>query len=297
MKPPPFEYYRATTVEEAIALLSQYGPDAKVLAGGQSLVPMLKFRLARPRVLVDLNWVRELAYVRHSNGTLAFGAMARLDSLEADQARGRCPILAEAAQHIGHPPIRHRGTVCGSLAHADPAAELPVLALVLDAELVATGPNGARVIPARDFFAALLTTSLGESEILTEARFPDLGSDSGWGFSELSRRPGDFAMAAAAATLQVGAAATITRARIALGAVADRAIRCPDAEAALLGQRGGRATFETAAALASAPLTPPSDVHASSGYRRHLAKILVERALTQAWQRLSSTPSSPASYG
>jgi aerobic carbon-monoxide dehydrogenase medium subunit len=295
MKPPPFEYYRATTVEEAIALLSRYGPDAKVLAGGQSLLPMMKFRLARPSVLVDLHWVRELAYVRQASGIVAFGAMARLAGLESDQVRALCPILAEAAPHIGHPPIRHRGTVCGSLAHADPAAELPVLALVLDAELVATGPHGARVIPATDFFVTMLTTSLDPSEILTETRFPVLRPESGWGFSELSRRPGDFAMVAAAATLQVGDAGAITMARIALGAVADRTIRCPDAEAALLGQRGDRAAFEAAAVLASAPLTPPSDVHASSGYRRHLARVLVERALTQAWQRLSSMPSAAAS--
>jgi carbon-monoxide dehydrogenase medium subunit len=294
MKPPPFEYYRATTAEEAVALLSRYGPDAKVLAGGQSLLPMMKFRLARPSVLVDLRWVRDLAYVRQSDGTLAFGAMARLAGLESDQTRALCPILAEAARHIGHPPIRHQGTVCGSLAHADPAAELPVLALALDAELVATGPHGARVIPAQDFFVTMLTTSLEPSEILTEARFPVLRPGSGWGFSELSRRPGDFALAVAAATLQVGAAGTITTARIALGAVADRAIRCPVAEAALLGQSGGKAAFEAAAELASAPLTPPSDVHASSSYRRHLAKVLVERALTQAWDRLGSMSSSPA---
>jgi CO/xanthine dehydrogenase FAD-binding subunit len=295
MKPPPFEYYRARTLEEAIALLSQYGPEAKVMAGGQSLLPMMKFRLARPSVLVDLNWVRELAYVRLANGTVACGAMARLADLESDHARALCPILAEVAQHIGHPAIRHRGTVGGSLAHADPAAELPVLALALDAELVATGPQGARVIPAQDFFVALLTTSLGPAEILTEVRFPVLRPASGWGFCELSRRPGDFAMVAAAATLQVGAAGTITKARIALGAVSDRAIRCPEAEAALLGQMGGRAGFEAAAGLASAPLTPPSDVHGSSGYRRHLARVLVERALTQAWQQLSATPSPPAS--
>jgi aerobic carbon-monoxide dehydrogenase medium subunit len=295
MKPPPFEYYRATTVEEAITLLNQHGPEAKVLAGGQSLLPMMKFRLARPSVLVDLRWVHELAYVRQADGTVTFGAMARLASLESDQVYALCPILTEAAGHIGHPPIRHQGTVCGSLAHADPAAELPVLALALDADLVATGPHGARVIPAQDFFVALLTTSLGPAELLTEARFPVLRPESGWGFGELSRRPGDFAMAAAAVTLQGGVAGTITHARIALGAVADRAIRCPEAEAALLGQRGGRAAFEAAAALASAPLTPPSDVHASSGYRRHLAKLLVERALTQAWQRLTATPWSPVS--
>jgi carbon-monoxide dehydrogenase medium subunit len=294
MKPPPFEYFRATTVDEAIALLNRYGPDAKILAGGQSLLPMMKFRLARPSVLVDLQGVRHLAYIQPANGAVAFGGMARLSSLESDAVRALCPILAEAARHIGHPPIRHRGTVCGSLAHADPAAELPVLALALEAEIVATGPGGTRVIAAQDFFVAMLTTSLGPIEILTEARFPALPPQSGWGFSELSRRPGDFAMAIAATTLQLGASGTITQARIALGAVADQAIRCPEAEAALLGQQGGKAAFEAVAELASAPLTPPSDVHATSGYRRHLAKILVERALTQAWQRLSATPPSTA---
>jgi aerobic carbon-monoxide dehydrogenase medium subunit len=294
MKPPPFEYYRTTTLEEAIALLSRYGPDAKVLAGGQSLLPMMKFRLARPSVLVDLRWVRDLAYIQQTNGSLACGAMARLANLESDQVRALCPLLAEAAQHIGHPPIRHQGTVCGSLAHADPAAELPVLALALDAELTATGPNGTRVIPASDFFVTILTTNLGPFEILTEARFPVLAPEHGWGFSELSRRPGDFALAIAAATLQVGANGTITHARLALGAVADRAVRCLGAEAALLGQRGGGAVFEAVAALASEPLEPPSDVHASSGYRRHLAKVLVERALMQAWKRLGLTPTSPA---
>jgi aerobic carbon-monoxide dehydrogenase medium subunit len=290
MKPPPFEYYRASTIEEAIALLGQYGPDAKVLAGGQSLLPMMKFRLARPSVLVDLRWVQDLAYVRQVDGTLAFGAMARLSSLESDQTRVRCPILAEAAHHIGHPPIRHQGTVCGSLAHADPAAELPVLALVLDAELIAAGPNGTRLIPARDFFVSMLTTSLGPDEILTEARFPVLRPENGWGFSELSRRPGDFALVVAAATLQVGTSGMVADARIALGAVADRAIRCPEAEAALLGQGGGKEAFAAAAAVAVEPLEPPSDVHAAGDYRRHLAKILVERALAQAWQRISAMP-------
>jgi carbon-monoxide dehydrogenase medium subunit len=294
VKPPPFEYHRATTVEEAVAVLSRHGPDAKALAGGQSLLPMMKFRLARPSVLVDLRWVRDLAYVRSTDGGLAFGAMARLASLESDPVRARCPILAEAARHIGHPPIRHQGTVCGSLAHGDPAAELPVLALALDAELIAAGQNGTRVIPAPEFFVTMLTTSLGPGEILAEARFPAPQPGSGWGFSELSRRPGDFALALVAATLQVGADGTIAHARIALGAVADRAMRCPEAEAALLGQPGGRATFEAAAAIASEGLEPPSDVHASSGYRRHLAKVLVERALTQAWQRLGSTPFSYA---
>jgi carbon-monoxide dehydrogenase medium subunit len=286
MKTPSFDYHRAATVEEAVALLGQYGDEAKILAGGQSLLPMLKFRLARPGVLVDLGGVRELAYARQADGTLAFGAMARTVELESDRVRALCPILTEAATKIGHATIRHRGTVCGSLAHADPAAELPMLALALDAELVATGPDGARVVPASDFFVTMLTTSLGPAEILTEARFPTLPPGRSWGFSELSRRPGDFALVAAAVTLEAGPGGEITHARIVLGAVADLPTRCEEAEAALLGQPGGKAAFAAAAELATAKLDPPADLHASSHYRRHLAKVLVERTLAQAWQRL-----------
>ncbi len=153
MKPPPFEYHRPSTLDEALALLVRHGSDARLLAGGQSLLPMMKLRLARPAVLVDLNRVRELAYVRGDDGVLAFGALARLSELESDTVRARCPMLAAAARHIGHPAIRHRGTVCGSLAHADPAAELPVLALALDAELSVAGPSGARRVAAQNFFA------------------------------------------------------------------------------------------------------------------------------------------------
>jgi len=288
MKTPPFEYHRATSVEEAVALLAQHGDEAKILAGGQSLLPMLKFRLARPGVLVDLGGVRELAYARQTGGILSFGAMARTIELESDPVRALCPILSEAATKIGHATIRHRGTVCGSLAHADPAAELPMLALALDAEMVVTGPDGARAVPASDFFVTMLTTSLGPAEILTEARFPALPPGRGWGFSELSRRPGDFALVAAAVTLEAGAGIGdgITHARIVLGAVADRAVRCEEAEAALLGQPGGTAAFAEAAKLATEKLDPPADLHASSRYRRHLAKVLVERTLAQAWQRL-----------
>ena len=287
MKPAPFDYYRASSLDEAVTLLGQHGPEAKVLSGGQSLLPMMKLRLARPPSLVDLGRVRELAYVRDANGRLAFGAMARLHELESDLVRTRCPLLAEAARHIGHPAIRHRGTVCGSLAHADPAAELPVLALALDADLVATGRGGSRVIPAAEFFVTMFSTRLASSEILSEARFPALGPGTGWGFAELSRRLGDFAIAAAATVLEAGPDGRIAKARIALGAVADRAIRCVDAEAVLQGQPPGPAAFQAAAEAAAAPLDPPSDVHGSSAYRRHLVTVLVRRALAQAWDRVA----------
>jgi len=285
MKPAPFDYYRAATVDEAIALLERHGPETKILAGGQSLLPMMKLRLARPAALVDINRVRELAYMRATDRALAFGALARLDTLEADEVRRHCPVLAGVARDIAHAAVRHRGTVCGSLAHADPAAELPVAALVLDAELVAQGRGGSRVIPARDFFVTYLTTALAAGEILTEARFPVLALGSGWSFMELARRPGDFALVSAAAVLDVDEAGVVARARIALGAVADRAVRCAGAEAELAGKPGGREVFETAAALAAQPLDPPTDVHGSGSYRRHLARVLVGRALTEAWQR------------
>ena len=284
MKPAPFEYYRAASLKEAVALLTDLGPEAKVLAGGQSLLPMMKLRLARPAALIDINRVTELRYARQVDGMLAFGAMARLAELESAEVHALCPLLPAVARHIGHPAIRHRGTVCGSLAHSDPAAELPVVALVLDAELRAAGPSGERRIPARDFFVTYLTTDLTPGEILTEARFPILGPQTGWGFTELCRRQGDYAIVSAAAVIERDADGTIATARVALGSVADRAIRSPEAEAALVGRRGDPAVF--AAAAAAVPLDPPSDVHGSGAYRRHVASVLVERALAEAWQRI-----------
>jgi carbon-monoxide dehydrogenase medium subunit len=291
MKPAPFDYHRARSVDEAVALLTRHGPEARVLAGGQSLLAMMKLRLARPVALVDLGGLRDLAYVRETDGRVAFGAMARLHELESALVRRRSPLLAEAAPHIGHPAIRHRGTVCGSLAHADPAAELAVLALALDAELVATGPRGSRVVPAGAFFVTMFTTGLTPGEILTEARFPVMHAGTGWGFAELSRRPGDFAIAIAAAVLRTGRDGGIEAASVAVGAVADRAIRCPDAEAVLRARPPGPAAFAAAAeAAAATPGDPPSDLHGSSAYRRHLVGVLVRRALTQAWERTGQPP-------
>ena len=285
MKPAVFDYRRAGSLDEAVALLHEYGTDAKVLAGGQSLLPMMKLRLARPGVVIDLGRAAGLDYVRAAGGGLAFGAMARLVELESGQIGQRCPMLAAAARHIGHPPIRHRGTVCGSLAHADPAAELPALALALDAELVAEGPEGRRVIPAERFFVTYLTTDLASDELLAEVRFPLGGEATGWGFQELSRRFGDYAMAAAATVLVTAPDGTIAKARIALAGVADRAVRAREAEALLVGTPGAEDRFAEAARVATAALTPPADVHGSSAYRRHLAGVLVERALADAWGR------------
>jgi carbon-monoxide dehydrogenase medium subunit len=285
MKPAPFEYYRASTLDDAVALLTKHGSDAKALAGGQSLLPLMKLRLARPAALVDLNRLRELAYVRREDGVLAFGALARLSELQSPTVRSLAPMLAAAARHIGHPAIRHRGTICGSLAHADPAAELPVLALTLGAELRVTGSAGERTIAARDFFVGALTTSLRPGEVLREARFPGLAPGVGWSFMELARRHGDYALVSVAIVLRADANGRVSEARIALGSVADRPVRCDAAERALVGEAGRRVAFEAAAATAAAPLDPPSDVHGSGAYRRRLAAVLVERALAEAWSR------------
>jgi carbon-monoxide dehydrogenase medium subunit len=288
VKPPAFEYERAQTVAEALSLLGRHGPEAKVLAGGQSLIPVMKLRLARPAALVDINRVRELAYTRVDDRHLAFGALARLSDLETEAVRARCPVLTAAARHIGHPAIRHRGTVCGSLAHADPAGELPVLAVALEAEMGIAGPGGRRSLAARDFFRSYFETAVEPGEILVEARFPAPAPGVGWSFHELARRHGDFALVSAACLVEASRDGKISVARIALGSVADRPVRASEAEALLVGAEAGPARFEAAARAAAAQLDPPSDVHGSGAYRRHLAQVLVERGLAEAWGRARS---------
>jgi len=288
MKPPAFQYHRARSVDEAIALLAQHGTDAKLLAGGQSLLPMMKLRLARPTALIDIGQIADLAYVQTANGAVRFGAMARLADLETERVRSVCPALGAAAEHIGHGAIRNWGTVCGSLAHADPAAELPVLALAMNATLEARGPAVNRTIPADDFFVTYLTTALEPAEILVAASFPRLPPGTGWGFHELSRRKGDFALVIAAAVVVTSPTGIIESARIVLGAVADRPVRCPDAEAAIVGQHGDPGLFRAAGIAAADPLAPPSDVHGSGAYRRRVAAVLAERAITDACRRAIS---------
>lgn len=195
MKPAAFRYERPRFVEETVALLAAHGPEAKVLAGGQSLMPLLNMRLVRPRILVDIMGIVGLDSMRVEDGHLAIGAAVRDRDVELwPEARARCPMLTEALRWVGHVEIRNRGTVCGSLAHADPAAELPVVAVALDATLIATSARGARAIPAADFFRALMTTALAEDELLTEVRVPAPAPGTGWAFVEFARRQGDFAL-------------------------------------------------------------------------------------------------------
>lgn len=283
MKPPPFDYHAPETVDEALALLREAGDDARALAGGQSLVPMLAFRLARPSVLIDLNRVAGLAAITATDSGISLGTMVRERAAErSDVVRQRAPMLVEALPLIGHEAIRTRGTIGGSMAHADPAAELPAVALAGDAELVVrSAERGERTLSADDFFQGYFTTAMEPDELLTEIRLPDLPAGSGVRFEEAARRQGDFAMVGVLASLHVSDG-VIDDARLALIGVADRPVRARDAEAGLVGSKAGADTFAAAAAAAVRDLTPSSDLHGSSAYRRHVAEQLVQRALDGA---------------
>jgi carbon-monoxide dehydrogenase medium subunit len=278
VKPPKFDYHAPATLDEAVALLVRYGGDAKVLAGGQSLVPLLNFRLARPAALVDLNRIKALAYVREHDGQIRFGAMTRQRAIEfSPVVAQRLPLLREATRWVGHLPIRSRGTIGGSIAHADPSAEYPAVLTALGGEVVARGPKGERTLAPADLFETYLTTTLAPDEVLTEVRLPAMPDGAGWAFEEFARRHGDFAI--------VGVAAAVWRhdgrvaARLAsagAGPVPRRLAACEEIVA-----RDGLtdAVIEAAARRASESVEPDSDIHASADYRRHLAGVLTARAL------------------
>jgi CO/xanthine dehydrogenase FAD-binding subunit len=284
VKPAPFAYYDPRTVDEAVSLLAQHGSDAKVLAGGQSLMPLLNMRLARPAVVVDVNRIEGLDYIRQENGTLAIGALTRQRAVERSDVVARAqPLLAAATRLIAHPQIRNRGTVGGSLAHADPAAEYPAVALALGAELRVAGPRGERAIQAEDFFVTYLTTALEPDELVTEVRMPSPPARTGWSMMELSRRHGDFALAGVAATLTLAPGGECAGARIVLFGVGPTPLRARAAELALSGRRPGDELFDEAAQAAPETIEEPlSDIHGSTEYRRHLARVLTRRALAEA---------------
>jgi len=286
MKPPPFAYVAPDSLAEALEALSRYGSDAKVLAGGQSLVPLLNFRLARPAALVDLNGVAGLDGLGRDPGTgeLAVGAMMRQSDAERSPlVRDECPLLVAALKCIGHRAIRNRGTIGGSLAHADPAAELPLLLVLLDGRVRVAGRRGERWISAGDFFLSYLTTALEPDEILVEARFSSLrDTRTAWGFEEFSRRAGDFALAAAGAIVRMDDAGTIRDAAIAVAGGGPTPVRARDAERALSGQRASDGLIGDAAHLAISACDVDGDMHASAEYRRALIEVVVERALRRA---------------
>ena len=287
MKPPVFDYAAPTTLAEAIALLAQHEGDAKVLSGGQSLVPLLNMRLARPAVLVDLARIPDLDYVRSEGDGFAIGAMTRQRTVELSPlVQAQHPMLHAGMLLIAHPQNRNQGTVGGSLAHADPAAELPALALALEASFHAMGPQGERSIAASDFFLTYLTTALDSREILTAVRFPTLPARTGWSIVEVARRHGDFALAGVVALVALQPDGRCASARLVLFGVGSTPIRAQGAEQLLVGQPVEPAVFARAGTQAAADLEEPlSDVHATAIYRRDLARVLTGRALAEATSR------------
>jgi carbon-monoxide dehydrogenase medium subunit len=285
MKPAPFDYIAATSVEMAAVSLAELGDDAKIIAGGQSLVPLLNFRLLRPSILVDINRIESLSFIAETATDVRIGALTRHHQLETSPVIARyLPVLARAMTHVAHLAIRNRGTIGGSLAHGDPAAELPMMALLLDAELHIASISSTRTIAARDFFLDALTVDIAAGEIVTEIVVPKLPPRTGWGFAEVARRHGDFALAAAAATLTL-ASRVIVEARIALTGVGRTALRLAAAENLLAGQALTPDLSSQAVEAVRATIEPETDLHASAAYRRHLAGVLTSRALAAAWRR------------
>jgi CO/xanthine dehydrogenase FAD-binding subunit len=284
MKPAKFDYHDPTTLDEALGLLAQHGDGARPLAGGQSLVPLMNFRLIRPAHLIDLNGVEELSYIKADGGPLRIGAIARQRELERSTTIAeRWPLLREAASYIGHVQIRNRGTVGGSLAHAFPSAELPVAMVTLDASFALRAKAHQRTARAEEFFLSYMTTTLQPDELLTEISVPALPAQSGWSYQEVSRRHGDFALAGAASLIALDANGAIQHARLTLTGTTP--IRSHQAEEFLLGERPSDALFRDAARRATENLDQDSDIHASAEYRRHTCAVLARRALTRAAQR------------
>lgn len=297
MKPAPFTYTAPRTLDEAIDDLRRADGEGKILAGGQSLVPVLNMRLASPAWLVDLNRVCELAYVRPEADGVAIGAMTRDSAVERDPTvAARVPLLAEAIGWVGHPQIRHRGTLGGSIAHADPAAELPAVALCLDARLTVRGPGGSRQVAPQDLYLGYLATSLAPDEVLAEVWFPYAPPRTGQAWLEFARRHGDFAIAGVGVSLTLDGGDTVAEARIALTGVGGAPVRPREAEAVLQGGPLDAERVREAVERTRSALDPADDVHATAAYRRHLAGVLLERALRTAHERARAVPagSTPA---
>lgn len=286
MKPAAFDYFAPETLDEALALLGKHGVAAKLLAGGQSFAPMANFRVLRPDVVIDLNRIASLSYIEERDGAIVIGAMTRHRAIEHSAlVKQRCPLLAAAAPNIGHAVIRNRGTLGGSLSHADPAAEWPVTAVALGATMVIRGPKGERLVPAGKFFVSLLTTALAADEILVEVRFPAVPARSGAEFTEVSRRHGDFALVSVGAQVTLSAAGAISDIRLALGGVGPSPFDATALAQRLAGTKPEDPELEQLGKAVAAAMDPTDDLHASSAYRKEVAAVLVVRALRTALSR------------
>jgi carbon-monoxide dehydrogenase medium subunit len=287
LKPAPFEYVAPRTVEEAVGHLAHHGPDARVLAGGQSLVRLMNTRLATPAVIVDINRVAGLDGIAAENGALRIGALARQRAAElSDVVRADAPLLAEAGAHVAHPSVRRRGTVVGSIAFADPSAELPAALLALDGEAIVTGRDGERTVAVRDLFMGAFRTSLAAGELITAVRVPrGAGARTGTAWIEVARRQGDLPVCGAGAVVTLDDAGAVASARIALCGVGDRPVRATAVEDALAGAEPTDEAFASAADGAARDLDPPSDPHGSADFRRHLAVVMTRRSVQRAAAR------------
>jgi CO/xanthine dehydrogenase FAD-binding subunit len=285
LKPAEFQYHRPRKLDEALAMLHELGEESKILAGGQSLMPMMNFRLAQPAHLIDINFIEGLDSIRSEDRAIKIGCLARQSRLLDDSlVRRRCPLLADALAYVGHEQTRNRGTLCGSLAHADPAAELPAVLLALEGSVTVGNSAGRREIAARDFFHSYLTTALASDEMVLEASVLEQPAHAGSSFGEFARRFGDFAIVCVAVVLVPGREG-IADARIALTGVGDKPWRERKLEQALIGKKGSPELFSRTADEVAASIRPSSDIHGSESYRRSLARVLTRRALTDAWNK------------
>ena len=285
MKPPVFDYLSVASVEAATAALAAAAGDGKLLAGGHSLMPMLNFRLLRPSVLIDINRIPDLAYVKEQSDRIRIGALTRHRTLEgSDLVAKHLPVLREAMGHVAHLAIRNRGTIGGSLSHADPAAELPMMSMLLDADLELASAQGSRTLSAAEFFVGALTTNLADDEMLVSVSIPKLPSGCGWAFEEVARRSGDFALACVAITVNRDGD-HVSNARIGMMGVGETPMRATEAEALLIsGPLDDRLVLAAVSSIRTA-VDPNTDLHASADYRRHLVGVLAERAIRKAWAR------------
>ena len=287
MKPARFDYYAPASLDEALSLLARYGDDAKVLAGGQSLMPLMAMRLARPPVVVDINGISSLGHITSTEGGgVNFGALTRQRAVElSDVVAERLPMLSAMVPHIGHFQIRNRGTVGGSIAHADPSAEWPAFAVASDAQIVLSSNSGSREIDAGDFFITYFTTAVETGEMVTEVRLPGSGPGWGWGFEEVCRRHGDFAMTGAFTRVHLSGNGVCDDSRIVIFGVGGTPIRVESAEEVLKGSDGSIESLQRVAASVSDALEPDSDIHASALYRKEVSGVMARRALVSAFRR------------
>lgn len=285
MFPASFAYFAPTSLDEVIALLQEHGDAAKILAGGHSLIPLMKLRLAEPGVLIDIGRIAALRGVRRQDGRVVIGALTTYNAIDTSDRLTGLEALREAARAIGDIQVRNRGTIGGSLAHADPGADLPAAMLAYDAEIALKGPQGERTVAAEDFFQGLLTTALAEDELLTEVRFKPVNGRSGAAYLKFPNPASGYAIVGVAAVLTLDEDGAVAEARVGITGAGEQAVRARDVEAALRDKRPDRATIAAAAEFAAEGIDPLDDIHASAEYRAALARVYTKRALTAAWER------------